>query len=87
MLIRLPRLLGGSRSKGVEALERAAALAPDWPKPRLRLAEYYRGQNDPERSAAFAREALALARTAGDEKAAAEAVRLLSASDRIEPAP
>ena len=39
MLLRMPRLWGGSASEGERALRRAAELAPRWSKPELRLAE------------------------------------------------
>jgi tetratricopeptide (TPR) repeat protein len=46
VLLALPRLLGGSTRDGVAALRRAIELDPDWPKPRLRLAEHARDQGD-----------------------------------------
>jgi len=39
MLMRLPRLLGGSAAEGEKALRLSAALDPKWAKPPLRLAE------------------------------------------------
>jgi len=67
MLVRLPRLLGGSTTEGEKALRRSAELAPQWPKPVLRLAEidWKNGQKESARSEAL--RARDLARAAGDE--------------------
>jgi tetratricopeptide (TPR) repeat protein len=67
MLVRLPRLLGGSTTEGEKALRRSAELAPKWPKPLLRLAEidWKNGQRETARSEAL--RARDLARAAGDE--------------------
>jgi tetratricopeptide (TPR) repeat protein len=77
MLIRLPRLLGGSETQGLQALRRSAELDPKWAKPVLKLAQYdwKRGRVAEARTeAARARE---LARAAGDENSTKEADDLL----------
>jgi len=77
MLLRLPRLLGGSESDGEQALRRSAELDPKWAKPPLRLAELHwkKGRKDDAR--AEAERARALARAAGDDDYANEAEELL----------
>jgi tetratricopeptide (TPR) repeat protein len=67
MLVRLPRLLGGSATEGERAFRRSAELAPQWPKPLLRLAEldWKNGRSAEARSEAL--RARDLARAAGDE--------------------
>ncbi len=76
MLIRLPRLLGGSASEGEQSLRRAASLAPRWAKPRLRLAEleWDRGESAQAREEAEAARDLARAAGDGDYAEAAEAL-------------
>jgi len=54
MLMRLPRLFGGSEAEGELALRRSAELAPKWAKPPLRLAEldWKKGRVDQARAEA-----------------------------------
>jgi tetratricopeptide (TPR) repeat protein len=77
MLLRLPRLMGGSTSEGERALRRSAELAPQWAKPQLRLAEldWKNGRADEARAEAL--RALDLARAAGDEDYVRDAEALL----------
>jgi tetratricopeptide (TPR) repeat protein len=77
MLVRLPRLLGGSTTEGERALRRSAELAPQWPKPLLRLAEldWKNGRTAEARSEAL--RARDLARAAGDEDYLEQAEGLL----------
>jgi tetratricopeptide (TPR) repeat protein len=77
MLARLPRLLGGSATEGERALRRSAELAPQWPKPLLRLAEldWKNGRTAEARSEAL--RARDLARAAGDEDYLGQAEALL----------
>jgi hypothetical protein len=77
MLLRLPRLMGGSASEGERALRRSAELAPRWAKPQLRLAEldWKNGRADAARAeASHARD---LARAAGEEDYLRDAEALL----------
>jgi tetratricopeptide (TPR) repeat protein len=77
MLVRLPRLLGGSATEGERAFRRSADLAPQWPKPLLRLADldWKNGRTPEARSEAL--RALDLARAAGDEDYLEQAEALL----------
>ncbi|HSD09674.1 MAG TPA: hypothetical protein VLF14_01725 [Candidatus Binatia bacterium] len=77
MLLRLPRLFGGSETEGRQALERSAELDPTWAKPVLRLAQsdWKKGRGTEAR--AEAEHARELARTAGDEDSMKEADDLL----------
>ena len=77
MLLRLPRLLGGSTTEGERALRRSAELAPQWAKPPLRLAEleWKNGRADEARAQAL--RARDLARAAGDDDYFREAEALL----------
>jgi tetratricopeptide (TPR) repeat protein len=77
MLLRLPRLMGGSTSEGERALRRSAELAPQWAKPQLRLAEldWKNGRADEARAEAL--RARDLARAAGDEDSLRDAEALL----------
>lgn len=77
MLLRLPRLMGGSASEGERALRRSAELAPQWAKPQLRLAEldWKNGRADEARAEAL--RARDLARAAGDEDYLRDAEALL----------
>lgn len=78
MLLRLPRLLGGSAGDGEQSLRRAAELAPQWAKPHLRLAELEWGRGRAEQARAEAEAARDLARAAGDQEYAVDADALLS---------
>lgn len=78
LLLRLPRLLGGSTRDGEQALRRAGELAPRWAKPRMRLAELAWGRGQADAARAEAEAARDLARAAGDGEAAAEAEELLT---------
>ena len=85
MLLKLPKLLGGSRSEAEKALRRSRELAPTWSKPVLRLAQLHRRDGDLETARAEAAVALELAKSAGDEELAREAADVLSevaAADR-----
>jgi hypothetical protein len=77
MLVRLPRWMGGSTSEGERALRRSAELAPQWPKPLLRLAEldWENGRADEARAEAL--RARDLARAAGDDDYLRDAEALL----------
>jgi tetratricopeptide (TPR) repeat protein len=77
MLLRLPRLMGGSTSDGERALRRSAELAPQWAKPHLRLAEldWKNGRADEARAEAL--RARDLARAAGDQDYLRDAEALL----------
>jgi tetratricopeptide (TPR) repeat protein len=77
MLLRLPRLLGGSTTEGERALRRSAELAPQWAKPPLRLAELDWKNGRADEARAEARRARDLARAAGDEDYLGEAEALL----------
>lgn len=81
MLLRLPRLLGGSTKDGEQALRRAAELAPAWAKPRLRLAELDWNAGRAEQARTEAEAARDLARAAGDHEYANEAEELLTQMD------
>jgi tetratricopeptide (TPR) repeat protein len=78
MLLKLPRLFGGSRSDGEKALRRSQELAPDWAKPPLRLAELYEKEGKTEEARAQASRALELARKSGDARFASDAEALLT---------
>jgi tetratricopeptide (TPR) repeat protein len=78
MLQRLPWFMGGSKRKGEEALRHAAELDPRWPKPRLRLAQYYFDEGRSEEARTEAERARDLAVAAGDEDWRSEAEHLLS---------
>ena len=67
MLMRLPRLFGGSEAEGERALRRSAELAPKWAKPPLRLAELDWKKGRVDQARAEAERARDLARTSGDE--------------------
>ena len=85
MLVRLPRLLGGSATEGERAFRRSAELAPQWPKPLLRLAEldWKNGRTGQARSEAL--RARDLARAAGDEDYVEQAEALLKQIDGPNP--
>jgi hypothetical protein len=78
MLLRLPRLLGGSTKDGEQSLRRAAELAPTWAKPRLRLAELDWNEGRAEQARIEAAAARDLARAAGDQDYASDAEALLT---------
>jgi len=78
MWMRLPWLLGGSEEKGEKALERAAALAPEWSKPPLRLAQYHWKKGKAEQAKAEAERARELARKARDQGFVTESENLLT---------
>lgn len=78
MLLRLPGLMGGSEADGVRALERAADLEPNWPKPALRLAEHYAENGDGGKARRFAERARDLARAARDAESQKRAEELLT---------
>jgi len=67
MLMRLPRLFGGSEAEGELALRRSAELAPKWAKPPLRLAELDWKKGRVDQARAEAERARDLARASGDE--------------------
>jgi tetratricopeptide (TPR) repeat protein len=77
MLVRLPRLMGGSPTEGERALRRSAELAPLWAKPALRLAEldWKNGRADEARAEAL--RARDLARASGEEDYLRDAEALL----------
>jgi tetratricopeptide (TPR) repeat protein len=77
MLMRLPRLLGGSETQGLQALRRSAELDPKWPKPVLKLAQYDWKKGHVAEARTGAERARELARAAGDEDATKEADDLL----------
>jgi tetratricopeptide (TPR) repeat protein len=77
MLLRLPRLFGGSETEGRQALERSAELDPKWAKPVLRLAQYDWKKGRSEEARTEAEHARELARAAGDEDSMKEAGDLL----------
>ena len=77
MLLRLPRLLGGSDEEGERALRRAADLDPKWPRPLLRLAELDEANGNADRARSEARAALEAARSGGEENYRSEAEALL----------
>lgn len=77
MLLRLPRLLGGSETDGERALRRSAELDPKWAKPRLRLAELDLRNGRMAEARAEAEAARDLARAAGDEQYSTAAETLL----------
>lgn len=77
MLLRLPWLLGGSVDEGREALERAAALAPGWYRPRLILAQHFHDEGEIERARVQALLAEELATAANRTEQAAAARRIL----------
>lgn len=77
MLLRLPRLLGGSEAEGERALRRSVELDPKWAKPRLRLAELARRRGRAAEARVEAEAARDLARAAGDEPSSAAAETLL----------
>jgi tetratricopeptide (TPR) repeat protein len=77
MLVRLPRLLGGSATEGEQALRRSAELAPQWPKPLLRLAELDRKNRRTAEARSEALRARDLARVAGDQDSLDQAEALL----------
>jgi tetratricopeptide (TPR) repeat protein len=78
MLLQLPRLLGGSRSDGEKALRRSQELAPNWPKPPLRLAELYEKEGKTVEARAEASRALELARKSGDTRFASDAEAIMN---------
>ena len=82
MLTRLPKLLGGSETEGESALRKSAELAPQWPKPPLRLAELDWKKGRADQARAEAERAKDLATAAGDENLRAEAEKLLSEMSR-----
>jgi len=77
MLLKLPRMLGGSTSDGEAALRRSRELAPDWPKPPLRLAELHASRGEVAEAESEAKRALELAEKAGDDNLAKEASEVL----------
>jgi tetratricopeptide (TPR) repeat protein len=77
MLMRLPRLLGGSEPQGMQALRRSAELDPKWAKPVLKLAQYDWKKGRVVEARTEAERARELARAAGDEDSTKEAERLL----------
>ena len=77
MLMRLPRLFGGSESDGESALRHSADLDPKWAKPPLRLAEFDWKKGRGNQARAEAERARDLARAAGDTDFVAEAEALL----------
>jgi hypothetical protein len=81
MLLRLPRLMGGSTSEGERALRRSAELAPQWAKPPLRLAEFYWKNGRTDEARAEALRGRDLARAAGDEDHLRDAEALLKQMD------
>ena len=78
MLMRLPRLFGGSEAEGELALRRSAELAPKWAKPPLRLAELDWKKGRVDQARAEAERARDLARTSGDVDFLKKAEELLS---------
>jgi tetratricopeptide (TPR) repeat protein len=84
MLMRLPWILGGSEKDGERALRRSAELAPEWPKPMLRLAQYDGKEGRVAQARSEAQRALELARKRGDETIAKDAEALLTELDRKE---
>jgi tetratricopeptide (TPR) repeat protein len=78
MLLQLPRLLGGSRSEGENALRRSQELAPSWAKPPLRLAELYEKDGNMAEARTEASRALELARKSGDTRLASDAEAILN---------
>jgi tetratricopeptide (TPR) repeat protein len=82
MLTRLPWLLGGSDEEGKRALRHAAELAPNWARPRLRLAELAFEQGHEAKARREAERARDLARGAGDEEDRADAEALLTKLDQ-----
>lgn len=81
MLMRLPRLLGGSETQGEQALRRSAELDPKWVKPVLRLAQYDWKKGRVAEARTEAERARELARAAGDEDSTKEADGLLKEID------
>jgi len=81
MLLRLPRLMGGSSTEGERALRRSAELAPRWSKPPLRLAELDWKNGRAAEARAEAEHARDLARQAGEEGFAADAEALIKKID------
>jgi tetratricopeptide (TPR) repeat protein len=77
MLMRLPRLLGGSETQGLQALRRSAELDPKWARPVLRLAQYDWKKGRGAEAQTEAEHARELARVAGDEGSMKEADDLL----------
>src|SRR5438093_3059754 len=77
MLMRLPRLFGGSEMQGVDALRRSAELDPKWAKPVLRLAQYDWKKGRAAQARTGAERARELSRAAGDENSTKEADDLL----------
>jgi len=78
MLMRLPRLFGGSETQGVQALRRSAELDPKWAKPVLRLAQYDWRKGRVAEARTEAERARELARAAGDDDSTREADGLLT---------
>jgi tetratricopeptide (TPR) repeat protein len=78
MLLRLPRLWGGSASEGEQALRHAAELAPRWPKPQLRLAELDWKKGRAAEARAEAERARELARDSGETDLLRDAEALLN---------
>lgn len=77
MLLQLPWVLGGSEEEGERALKRSAELDSRWPKPPLRLAEFYRKKGKVAAARAYVELARDLARAAGDADYLDQAERLL----------
>ena len=77
MLMRLPRLLGGSETQALQALRRSAELDPKWAKPVLKLAQYDWKKGRIAEARTEAGRARDLARAASDEDSMKEADDLL----------
>jgi hypothetical protein len=77
MLLRLPRLWGGSASEGEQALRHAAELAPRWSKPQLRLAEVDWKNGRAAEARTEAERARDFARESGDDDLLGDAEALL----------
>jgi tetratricopeptide (TPR) repeat protein len=78
MLIRLPRLFGGSEIEGERALRHSAELDPKWAKPPLRLAELDWKKGRVDQARAEAERARDLARASGEQDFLKEAEELLN---------
>jgi Tfp pilus assembly protein PilF len=85
MLMRLPRLFGGSEKQGEQALRRSAELDRKWAKPVLRLAQYDWKKGRRAEARAEAEHARELARAAGDEDFTKAANDLLREIDLTAP--